>query len=171
VYETHLVEHPEIGSICSGGRYENLAGNYTKSHLPGVGISIGATRLFWQLREAGLIEAADNSVKALVAVMDESHLAACLELAGELRGAGIATEVALEGGKLARQFRYADRAGIPFVLVLGADEIANGVVTLKDLRAQQQSAVPRARIVETIATALGRSPATDKPDGFPLSRE
>ena len=161
VYETHLVEHPEIGSICSGGRYENLAGNYTKSHLPGVGISIGATRLFWQLREAGLIEAADNSVKALVAVMDESHLAACLELAGELRGAGIATEVALEGGKLARQFRYADRAGIPFVLVLGADEIANGVVTLKDLRAQQQSAVPRARIVETIATALGRSPATD----------
>lgn len=154
VYETHLVDHPEIGSICSGGRYENLAGNYTKSHLPGVGISIGATRLFWQLREAGLINTADSTVDALVTLMDEAQLPTYLELARELRAAGIATEIALEGGKLGKQFKYADRAGIRFVLVLGSDEIAKGIVTLKDLRAQQQSEIARADLVQALRSAL-----------------
>ncbi len=160
VYETHLVKHPEIGSICSGGRYENLAGNYTKSHLPGVGISIGATRLFWQLREAGLIGVAESTVTVLVTLMDEAQLPVYLELARELREAGIATEVALEGGKLGKQFKYADRAGIRFVLVLGPDEIANNVVTVKDLRAQQQSEVPRKDLIETMRSVLveGDSP-------------
>ena len=134
VYETTLNDHPQIGSICSGGRYENLASHYTKSHLPGVGISIGATRLFWQLREAGLLRGGRSTVQVLVAQMDDNELPRYLELATELRTAGINTEAVIEPGKLAKQFKYADRAGIRFVLVLGPDEIAKGVVTVKDLR-------------------------------------
>ncbi len=159
VYETHLTEHPEIGSICSGGRYENLAGHYTKSHLPGVGISIGATRLYWQLREAGLLRTAGSTVKVLVTQMEENRLPAYLELATLLRNAGIATEVVMEPGKLARQFKYADRAGIRFVLVLGPDEIAKGVVTVKDMRKQDQFEVTRGELVKTLRVELEQAQA------------
>jgi len=159
VYETTLNEHPQIGSICSGGRYENLASNYTKSHLPGVGISIGATRLFYQLREAKLFGAAASTVKVLITQMDEAQLPAYLELAAQLRNAGIATEVVLEGGKLGKQFKYADRAGIRFVVVLGSDEIAKGVVTVKDLRKQDQFEVPRAELVKTLRVELEQAEA------------
>src|SRR5215467_10817804 len=98
VYETTLNDHPGIGSICSGGRYENLAGQYTKSRLPGVGISIGLTRLYWQLRDAGLIGTAQSTVDVLVTQMDSAQMPAYLAIASELRGAGIATEVVLDGG-------------------------------------------------------------------------
>ncbi len=154
VYETTLNEHPQIGSICSGGRYDNLAANYTKSQLPGVGISIGVTRLFWQLREAKLLGAAQSTVTALVTQMDEAQMPAYLELAHHLRSAGIATEVVMESGKLAKQFKYADRAGIRFVLVLGPDEISKGVVTVKDMRKQDQFEVPRADLVKTLRVEL-----------------
>ncbi|HXE78170.1 MAG TPA: histidine--tRNA ligase [Rhodanobacter sp.] len=154
VYETTLNAHPEIGSVCSGGRYENLAGQYTRSHLPGVGISIGLTRLFWQLRDAGLLHDAGSTVDALVTYMDDAHLPAYLTLAGELRTAGIATEVVLEGGKLAKQFKYADRAGIRYVLVLGESELAKGVVTVKDLQHGEQSEVARATLVDALRTGL-----------------
>ncbi|HET8555290.1 MAG TPA: histidine--tRNA ligase [Rhodanobacteraceae bacterium] len=151
VYETTLDEHPEIGSICSGGRYDNLASQYTRSKLPGVGISIGATRLYWQLREAGLMAAAGGStVQAMVALMDDEHLPACLALAGELRAAGMAAEVALEGGKLGKQFKYADRAGIRFVLVQGESELANGTVTVKDMRRNAQFEVARDELAKTL---------------------
>jgi histidyl-tRNA synthetase len=154
VYETHLDQYPQIGSICSGGRYENLAGHYTSSKLPGVGISIGATRLFWQLREAGLIKAAASTVQALVTQMDSAELPRYLALASELRAAGIATEVVLEAKKLGKQFQYADRAGIRFVLVLGPDELAQGTVTVKDLRKQDQFTVPRADLIKTLRVEL-----------------
>ena len=154
VYETTLNEHLEIGSICSGGRYDNLAANYTKSQLPGVGISIGVTRLFWQLREAKLLGAAQSTVTALVTQMDEAQMPAYLELAHHLRSAGIATEVVMESGKLAKQFKYADRAGIRFVLVLGPDEISKGVVTVKDMRKQDQFEVARADLVKTLRVEL-----------------
>src|SRR5581483_6032070 len=159
VYETTLNEHPQIGSICSGGRYDNLAANYTKSHLPGVGISIGATRLFWQLREAKLLGAAQSTVKALVTQMDEAQLPAYLELARQLRNAGIATEVVLEAGKLAKQFKYADRAGIRFVLVLGPDEITKGTVTVKDMRKQDQFEVPRTELAKALRVELEQAEA------------
>ena len=159
VYETTLNEHPQIGSICSGGRYDNLAANYTKSHLPGVGISIGATRLFWQLREAKLLGGADSTVKVLVTQMDEAQLPAYIELAALLRNAGIATEVVMEAGKLGKQFKYADRAGIRFVVVLGPDEIAKGVVTVKDMRKQDQFEVPRAELVKTLRVELEQAEA------------
>jgi histidyl-tRNA synthetase len=154
VYETTLNEHPQIGSICSGGRYDNLAANYTKSQLPGVGISIGVTRLFWQLREAKLLGAAQSTVKVLVTQMEETQLPAYLELANHLRAAGIATEVVMEPGKLAKQFKYADRAGIRFVLVLGSNEIEKGVITVKDMRKQDQFEVPRAELVKTLRVEL-----------------
>jgi histidyl-tRNA synthetase len=154
VYETTLNDHPQIGSICSGGRYENLASHYTKSKLPGVGISIGATRLYWQLREAGLLAAGGSTVQALVAQMDEAELPRYLALAGELRNAGINTEVVVEPGKLARQFKYADRAGIRFVIVQGPDEIAKGVVTVKDMRKQDQFEVARGELVEALRVEI-----------------
>ncbi|HEV7491760.1 MAG TPA: histidine--tRNA ligase [Rhodanobacteraceae bacterium] len=154
VYETTLDDHPEIGSICSGGRYENLASHYTKSKLPGVGISIGVTRLFWQLREAGLIIGGRSTVQALVAQMDEAELPRYLALATELRAAGINTEVVVEPAKLARQFKYADRTGIRFVLMLGPDEIAKDVVAVKDLRKEDQFEVARAQLADALRVQI-----------------
>jgi histidyl-tRNA synthetase len=156
VYETTLKDHPDIGSICSGGRYDNLAANYTKSTLPGVGISIGLTRLFWQLREAGLLKAADSSVQVLVTQMDAAQLPYCLTVAKELRDAGIATEVALEGGKLGKQLKYADRAGIRFAVVAGEDERSRDAVAVKDLRRGDQFEVPRAELVKSLQVELAR---------------
>jgi len=157
VYETTLNDYPQIGSICSGGRYENLAGQYTKSKLPGVGISIGLTRLYWQLRDAGLIGTARSTVDVLVTQMDPAQLPAYLALASELRGAGIATEVVLDGGKLGKQFKYADRAGIRFVIVLGEDELAKGVVTVKDLRREDQFEVSRVDLIKTLRVELAQA--------------
>ncbi|TAN06303.1 MAG: histidine--tRNA ligase [Rhodanobacteraceae bacterium] len=157
VYETTLNDHPGIGSICSGGRYDNLAGNYTKSRLPGVGISIGLTRLFWQLREAGLVHAADSSVQVLVTQMEATRLPDCLALAQALRAAGIATEVALDGGKLGKQLKYADRAGIRFAIVAGESEWARDAVAVKDLRRGEQFEVPRAELVQALKTHLVRA--------------
>jgi histidyl-tRNA synthetase len=157
VYETTLNDHPQIGSICSGGRYENLAGQYTKSHLPGVGISIGLTRLYWQLRDAGLVGTARSTVDVLITQMDVAQLPAYLALAGELRTAGIATEVVLDGGKLGKQFKYADRAGIRFVIVLGEDELTKGVVTVKDLRREDQFEVSRSELIKTLRVELAQA--------------
>ena len=153
VYETVLDAHPQIGSICSGGRYDNLASHYTKSKLPGVGISIGLTRLFWQLRDAGLIATADSSVDVLVTLMDDASLPDALALSHRLRGAGLNVETQLEPRKLAKQMQYADRAGIRFVVIRGEDEIAKGVVAVKDLRRGEQFEVadddlPRTLLVE-----------------------
>ena len=150
VYETTLDDHPQIGSVCSGGRYEDLASHYTKSRLPGVGISIGATRLFWQLRVAGILSSASSSVDVLVGLMDEARLGESLAIAAQLRGAGINTEVQLEARKVAKQFQYADRAGIGFVVLLGEDEATRGVVSVKDLRRQSQFEVGR----DELAAAL-----------------
>lgn len=138
VYETTLDAHPGIGSICSGGRYDDLASHYTKSKLPGVGISIGLTRLFFQLREAGIVPVADSSVDVLVALLDEAMLADALALSQQLRAAGFNVETQLEPRKLAKQLQYADRAGIRFAVIRGEDEAARGVVAVKDLRRGEQ---------------------------------
>ena len=153
VYETVLDAHPQIGSICSGGRYDNLASHYTKSKLPGVGISIGLTRLFWQLREAGLVHTADSSVDVLVTLFDDAGLPSALALSQRLRSAGLNVETQLEPRMLAKQMQYADRAGIRFVVIRGDDEAARGVVAVKDLRRGEQFEVadddlPRTLLVE-----------------------
>ena len=159
VYETTLDAYPQIGSVCSGGRYENLASHYTKSHLPGVGISIGVTRLFWQLCEAGLIGSADSSVEALVALMDDAGLDDALALGSRLRAGGINTEVQLEAKKLAKQFQYADRAGIRFVLLRGEDERAKGTVAVKDLRRNEQFEVSEGELVAALKVELAQQRA------------
>jgi len=148
VYETFLTDHPGMGSVCSGGRYDNLASQYSKSRLPGVGISIGLTRLFYVLSEAGLVNPGPSTVKVLVTQFDPALLPEYLALAAELRNHGINTEIHLEPAKIARQFKYADRAGIPFAVVMGPDEMAEGVVTVKDLGTGSQVRVPRAGLVE-----------------------
>ena len=160
VYETQLDGYPHIGSICSGGRYEDLASHYTRSKLPGVGISIGLTRLFWQLREAGLIAGSDeSSVQVMVALMDEDPLAESLDIARRLRAAGINTEVQMEGRKLAKQFQYASRAGIRFVVLAGEDERARGAVTVKDLVREQQFEVKREDLASSLKVELEQARA------------
>ncbi|MCB1552937.1 MAG: histidine--tRNA ligase [Xanthomonadales bacterium] len=159
VYETTLDDHPQIGSVCSGGRYENLAGHYSKSKLPGVGISIGATRLYWQLREAGLIDTASSSVDVMIALLDEARLPRYLELAGQLRAAGIHTEVQLEAKKLGKQLQHADRAGIRFVVMLGEDEDARGVVSVKDMQKQEQFEVQRSELARSLRVEIEQARA------------
>ena len=150
VYETTLNAYPQIGSICSGGRYENLAGHYTKSKLPGVGISIGLTRLFFQLKDAGLVATAESSVDVLVALLDESGLEHALAQSQRLRAAGLNVETQLEPRKLAKQLQYADKTGIRFVVMRGEDEAARKVVTVKDLRRGEQFEVTEAELAAAL---------------------
>ncbi|CAO3447348.1 Histidyl-tRNA synthetase (EC 6.1.1.21) [Azospirillum argentinense] len=155
VYETFLNKHPEIGSVCSGGRYDNLASHYTKSKLPGVGISIGATRLFYQLMEAGIIKDGGATAQVLVTQMDPALSADYYGLATALRAAGINTEIQLDGGKLAKQMKYADKAGIPLVVLMGSDEKARGTATLKHLVKGEQVEVPLADLAAKAKELLG----------------
>ena len=150
VYETTLNAYPQIGSICSGGRYENLAGHYTKSKLPGVGISIGLTRLFFQLKDAGLVQTAESSVDVLVALLDDAGLEHALALSQRLRAAGLNVETQLEPRKLAKQLQYADKAGIRFVAMRGEDEAARGAVAVKDLRRGEQFEVAEAELASAL---------------------
>ena len=160
VYETQLDDYAQIGSICSGGRYDDLASHYSKSKLPGVGISIGLTRLFWQLREAGLVAGVDeSSVQAMVALMEETQLTDSLDIARRLRAGGINTEVQMEPKKLGKQFQYASRAGIRFVVLAGEDELARGVVTVKDLAREQQFEVTRDELASSLRVELEQTRA------------
>lgn len=154
VYETMLDDHPGVGSVCSGGRYDNLAGHYTKSHLPGVGISIGATRLFYKLQEAGLVPTAQSSVKALVTRMSDELGPEYLKLATLLRDGGVNTEVLHKAQKFGKQMKYADRAGIRFAIIMGEDELAAGTVTVKDLVEGEQFSVARDALVDSIQERL-----------------
>ena len=141
VYETFLDNYPKIGSICSGGRYDDLAGYYTKQKLPGVGISIGLTRLFYQLREANLIKAGDCSlVKVLVIPMD-GCLDKAIETASKLRENDINTQVYLEDAKIGKKFTFADKLGILYAVIIGPDEVENNTYTLKHMKTGEQVSV------------------------------
>jgi histidyl-tRNA synthetase len=154
VYETFLTDYPGMGSVCSGGRYDNLASQYTKSRLPGVGISIGLTRLFYVLSEAGLVQDGPSTVEVLVTQLDPALLPDYLSIAADLRAAGVNTEIHLESAKLARQFKYADKAGIRFAVVMGSDEKAEGLVTVKDLATGEQTRLPRAEAAAALKARL-----------------
>jgi len=139
VYETTINDYPQIGSICSGGRYENLAGFYTNQKLPGVGVSIGVTRLFSQLLEYNLINIENESMRrVLIAPMDEAQMSAAFACAGVFRTAGIPTEVFVEKGKFKNKMAYADKMHIPFVAIIGEDEADKGVVALKNMSTREQ---------------------------------
>ena len=139
VYETLMVEHPEIGSICSGGRYDNLAGYYTDKALPGVGISIGVTRLFYVLQEQGLLsdEIVSAPAEALVIPMTED-IGYAVKTATVLRDAGVRTQLYTEKKKFKARMSYASKLGFPYVVLIGEDEMAEGVVALKDMNSGEQ---------------------------------
>ncbi len=155
VYETLLPDHPEIGSVCSGGRYDNLAGHYTDKALPGVGISIGVTRLFYVLGEQKLLnpDLPTAPADALILPMT-ADLAPAIRLATELRAAGIRTQLYTEEKKFKAKMAYADRLGIPYVLFLGEDEIAAGTVTCKDMASGEQTHLSPAETVRRIQAGL-----------------
>ncbi len=139
VYETTMLDHPEIGSICSGGRYDNLAEYYTDKQLPGVGISIGLTRLFFVLEDQGYLNDQLNTAPAdaLILPMTED-LGPAISLATQLREAGIRTQLYGEQKKFKQKMTYADKLGVPYVIFLGDDEISQGVAAVKDMRSGEQ---------------------------------
>ncbi|MBQ7340981.1 MAG: histidine--tRNA ligase [Oscillospiraceae bacterium] len=139
VYETTLLDHPEIGSVCSGGRYDNLAGYYTDKQLPGVGISIGLTRLFYVLDEQGLInpDLPSAPADALILPMTED-MATVISLAEELRSAGIRVQLYGEQKKFKQKMSYADKLGVPYAVLLGEDEIAQGKCSVKNMVTGEQ---------------------------------
>lgn len=138
VYETFLNEYREIGSVCSGGRYDNLAEFYTDKKLPGVGISIGLTRLFYKLNELNAIKLSRESIAKVLVLSASPDISPCLPIATAFRTAGINTELFLTDKKIKAKFKYADKLNIPFVIVIGEDEIANNSVTLKNMRTGEQ---------------------------------
>ncbi len=140
VYETFMVEHPEIGSICSGGRYDNLAEYYTDKILPGVGISIGLTRLFFILNEQGMLNEERNTAPADVLLLPMvEDLSPAVELATRFRNAGVRVQLYGEQKKFKAKMNYADKIGVPFVVFLGEDEIREGVVACKDMKSGEQT--------------------------------
>lgn len=141
VYETFLNDYREIGSVCSGGRYENLAEYYTDKKLPGVGISIGLTRLFYKLNELDLIQAKEKSMAEVLIIPMIEDLEKPIQLATDLRNLGIKTEVYLNNKKLKAKFKYADKLKIPFVIVIGEDEVANNMVTIKNMETGEEKKV------------------------------
>jgi len=138
VYETFLNDYREIGSVCSGGRYENLAENYTDRKLPGVGVSIGLTRLFYKLNELNLIKADKKSISDVLIIPMTENKKAPLELATSLRNLGINTEIYLNNKKIKAKMKYADKLEIPYVIVIGDDEIANNTLKVKNMETGEE---------------------------------
>ena len=138
VYETFLNQYRELGSVCSGGRYENLAEYYTDKQLPGVGISIGITRLFYKLNELQLIKAEKKSIAEVLVVPMVQDLTVPIQIATDLRKKGISTEVYLNDKKLKAKMKYADKLEIPYVIVVGEDEINSGIVKIKNMKTGEE---------------------------------
>lgn len=143
VYETTLLDYTEIGSVCSGGRYDNLAEYYTDRQLPGVGISIGLTRLFYVLGEQGILNPSLPTAPADVLILPMTQdLTPAIQLATRLRGAGVRTQLYTEQKKFKAKMNYADKLGVPYVVFLGDDEIAAGLVACKDMTSGEQTKLP-----------------------------
>ena len=150
VYETFLNNYREVGSICSGGRYENLAEFYTDRKLPGVGVSIGLTRLFSKLSELNILkEEAKSIAKVLVVSMTEQPGRA-LEVGAVFRNAGINTDVYIENKKIKTKFKYADKLQIPYVAIIGEEEEKNGTVSLKNMETGEQEELSLERAIEKL---------------------
>ena len=157
VYETTLLDHPEIGSVCSGGRYDNLAEYYTDRQLPGVGISIGLTRLFYVLGEQGLLNPDLPTAPADVLILPmTAELSPAVTLATRLRTAGVRTQLYTEQKKFKAKMSYADKLGVPYVVFLGDDEIARNVVACKDMTSGEQTTLPFAETLALIQTGLAK---------------
>ena len=141
VYETFLNDYRELGSVCSGGRYENLAEYYTDKSLPGVGISIGLTRLFYKLNELNIIKAEKKSISDILIIPITEKLEEPIKLATEIRKLGINTEIYLNDKKLKAKFKYADKLEIPYVIVIGDDEISSNKIKLKNMKTGEEKEI------------------------------
>ena len=150
VYETILNDYKEIGSICSGGRYNDLAGYYTDKNLPGVGMSIGLTRLFFVLNDIGLIKTERKSISEVLVVSMVDDLSYAINTANKLRQNNINTEIYFDDKKIKAKFKYADKLKIPYVIVIGEDEIANGKLTLKNMETGNQEQLTIEEIINNI---------------------
>ena len=157
VYETFMLDHPEIGSICSGGRYDNLAEYYTDKVLPGVGISIGLTRLFFVLNEQGMLNQERNTAPADVLLLPMvEDLSPAVELATKFRNAGVRVQLYGEQKKFKAKMNYADKIGVPFVVFLGEDEIRDGVVACKDMKSGEQTKLGFEETLARVRDGLAR---------------
>ena len=151
VYETTLDDYPEVGSVCSGGRYDNLAENYTRTRLPGVGVSIGLSRLFYKLREAGVVSSHRQTLaRCMVAAFNDAQFGEALQIVAELRRAGVATILNTESVPLKKKLRYADRLGIPLVVLIGEEEVRGRFATVKDMATGENKPIPRQQLVEEL---------------------
>ncbi len=150
VYETFLNDYREIGSVCSGGRYDNLAGFYTDRKMPGVGVSIGLTRLFYKLSELNILKEEQKSISKVLVVSMTENLDKALEVGEKLRNAGINTDVYLENKKIKAKFKYADKLQIPFVAVIGEEEEKNGTVSLKNMETGEQKEIKVEDLIDAI---------------------
>lgn len=141
VYETFLNGYRELGSVCSGGRYENLAQNYTDKKLPGVGVSIGLTRLFYKLNELNLIKSDKKSISELLILPMTENMEVPIKLATELRNLNVNTEIYLNNKKLKAKMKYADKLEIPYIIVIGDDEIESSMVKIKNMKTGEETKV------------------------------
>ena len=154
VYETALLDHPEIGSVCSGGRYDNLAGYYIDKALPGVGISIGLTRLFYVLDEQGLLNPELPSAPADALVLPMGEIAPAIALAESLRAGGMRVQLYAEQKKFKQKMSYCDKLGVPYAVLLGEDEIKEGKCSVKDMRTGNQVTVTPEEAVQIIKSGI-----------------
>ena len=157
VYETTMLDHPEIGSICSGGRYDNLAEYYTDKQLPGVGISIGLTRLFFVLEDQGYLNGEMNTAPADALILPMTDdLSPAIAFAARLRQAGVRAQLYTEQRKFKQKMSYADKLAIPYVVFLGEDEIAKGAVSVKDMATGEQQTLSQEEGTALIQTGAAR---------------
>ena len=138
VYETFLNDYRELGSVCSGGRYENLAENYTDKKLPVVGVSIGLTRLFYKLNELNIIKADKKSISDILIIPMTENLQVPIKLATELRKLKVNTEIYLNNKKIKAKMKYANKLEIPYVIVIGDDEISSGKIKVKNMETGEE---------------------------------
>ncbi len=150
VYETFLNDYKSIGSICSGGRYNDLAKYYTDKELPGVGMSIGLTRLFFILNDIGLVKTDKKSISDVLVISMVEDLSKSIEVANKLRSSGINTEVYFDNKKIKAKFKYADRLNVPYVIVIGEDEIKSGLLTLKNMQEGTQEQLEIEKIIDKL---------------------
>ncbi|WP_353092529.1 histidine--tRNA ligase [Tissierella praeacuta] len=150
VYETFLDNYLSIGSVCSGGRYDDLATHYTKQRLPGVGICIGLTRLFYQLMEANIIKSTDKSLTTALVIPMKGCMENGVEIANELRKEGIYTQIYLESGKIGKIFNYADKLNIPYVIVIGQEEVENKAYSLRNMKTGEQESLSIEEIIKCL---------------------
>ncbi|CDZ75402.1 Histidine-tRNA ligase [Peptoniphilus sp. ING2-D1G] len=151
VYETILDNYPEIGSVCSGGRYENLASYYTERKLPGVGLSIGLSRLYYQLTQAKIVEAKKQSLIDLIVIPMDEYIHEGIRLVSKLRKKGVKSIAYTEKSKLGKKFKYADALEIPYTIVVGEDEVKSNKYTLKNMKSGEQDLFDVDEIVEKLS--------------------